>query len=226
MHNFAVGEYISTCRFCLEFSQIIGPGRCNQAPQVQENWFVCILKQIVSFSHCYQITDCDLPAPRNGWWGFEIRPQLSQWTFRASIFVFLAERDNLSVPRGPRQNGWDHLTPDHPSGIWGMALSLHGAHHTGEVSSLNCVYLLAPCRENLPINCMLILSLNDPMVFFALFFYKPALQSLDKSVNFTTPLLVHPSFASDIFPSALHFWLLRCYHALRPPSPKYIHINT
>lgn len=86
--------------------------------------------------------------------------------YRASIFVFLAERDNLSVPRGPRQNGWDHLTPDHPSGIWGMALSLHGAHHTGEVSSLNCVYLLAPCRENLPINCMLILSLNDPMVFF------------------------------------------------------------
>lgn len=41
-----------------------------------------------------------------------------------------------------------------------MALSLPLACPTAEVSSLNCVYLLAPRRENLPINCMLILSVN------------------------------------------------------------------
>lgn len=36
----------------------------------------------------------------------------------------------------------------------------------GDVASLNCVYLLAPCRENLPINCILILSVKFPRVFF------------------------------------------------------------
>lgn len=62
--------------------------------------------------------------------------------YRASIFVFLAERDNLSVPWGPRQNGWDHLTPDHPGGIWGMALSVHRAHpHRGGVISELCLFV-------------------------------------------------------------------------------------
>lgn len=70
----------SICRFFQLFNQIIKPDRCNQAPRVQANQFVCFLKRIVSFSHCYRITDCDLPAPCNGWCGFEIRPQLSQGT--------------------------------------------------------------------------------------------------------------------------------------------------
>lgn len=35
----------------------------------------------------------------------------------------------------------------------------------GEVSSLNCVYLLAPCRENLPINSALILLGSNPAIF-------------------------------------------------------------
>lgn len=90
--------------------------------------------------------------------------------YRASIFMFLAEWDYLSVPWGPRQNGRDHLTPDHPCGIWRMELSLQHAHPTGKVPSLNCVYLLSLCRKNLPINCMLILSVNDLMIFLLLSF--------------------------------------------------------
>lgn len=112
--------------------------------------------------------------------------------YHASIFVFLAGWDNLSIPWGPRQNGWDHLTPDHQCGIWGMALSLYCAHPMGEVSSLNCVYLLAPCRENLPINCMLILSVNDPMIFCC-FIFKPPPQPLEKLINFSPSLLITPS---------------------------------
>lgn len=43
-------------------------------------------------------------------------------------------------------------------------MSVRCAHPTGEVSSLNCVYLLPPCRENLPINWALILSVNDLLI--------------------------------------------------------------
>ncbi len=119
--------------------------------------------------------------------------------YRASIFVFLADWDYLSVPWGPRQNGWDHLTPDHPCGIWGMELSLCCAHPVGMVSSLNCVYLLSPCRENLPINCMLILSGNDPIIFCCCLFSNHHL----KFINFTTPLLIIPSFPPGIVSSAI-----------------------
>lgn len=98
-------------------------------------------------------------------------------------YVFPAEWDNLSVPLGPRQDGWVHLTPDHPCGIWGMAMSVRCAHPMGEVSSLNCVYLLAPCRENLPINCVLILSVNGPMIF----------------------LLSYTTSATNLWTSPLHF---------------------
>lgn len=107
-------------------------------------------------------------------------------------YVFPAEWDNLSVPLGPRQDGWVHLTPDHPCGIWGMAMSVRCAHPEGEVSSLNCVYLLAPCRENLPIICVLILSVNGPMIFFFVVLYNLN----HKFMNFPTPLLIVPSFLS------------------------------
>lgn len=77
----------------------------------------------------------------------------------------LSQRYGLNIPVSQKislsranERHWDHLTWDHSSGILGM----------GEVSSLNCVYLLAPCHENLPINCILILSANFPRVFFAL----------------------------------------------------------
>lgn len=127
-------------------------------------------------------------------------------------------------PWGPRQNGWDHLTPDRPSGIWGMVLSLCRARPTRDVSSLDCVYLLAPCRENLPINCMLILSVNYPTISCCCLSSNHHLSHLTNSP--TTPL-----HSSSSYPSLWHFALLlftsafiRCCHA--PPSPKYIHINT
>lgn len=124
--------------------------------------------------------------------------------YRASIFVFLAERDNLSVPWGPRQNGWDHLTPDHPWGIWGMVLSLRCAHPTGEVSSLNFVYLLAPCRENLPhqlhVNLVTKLAYN----FLLLSLLKPPTQPPDKFMSFI-PLLIAPSFLSLPYFFLLHY---------------------
>lgn len=46
----------------------------------------------------------------------------------------------------------------------------------GEVSSLNCVYLLAPCRENLPINSVLILLGCNPTIFL-----------IHKQMNFAPP---------------------------------------
>lgn len=116
-------------------------------------------------------------------------------------YVFPAEWDNLSVPLGPRQDGWVHLTPDHPCGIWGMAMSVRCAHPMGEVSSLNCVYLLAPCRENLPIICVLILSVNGPMILFCCLIQpQPQIYELPRSTSH------HPIL------SLWHFFL--CYSLL------------
>lgn len=89
--------------FLLLFHQIAQLDRRNQAPQVQENWFVCILKQIVSFSQCYQMTRSDLPGLCNGWRGFEIRPQLSRRTLSC-------RRVRISRPNGitfPSPGGQD-----------------------------------------------------------------------------------------------------------------------
>lgn len=80
--------------------------------------------------------------------------------YRTSIFRFVGEQNNFSVPCGSVRSGWDHLTLDHPHGILGMVVSILRSHTAGDLASLNCVYLLAPCRENLPINCILILSAN------------------------------------------------------------------
>lgn len=92
-----------------------------------------------------------------------------------------------------------------------MELSLCHAHPTGEVSYLNCVYLLAPCRANLPINCMLIFSVN----YLVIFCFKPPPQPLDNELHHSTH---HPFFLP--FSSSP-----RC-PSFKPPRPKYIHINT
>lgn len=127
--------------------------------------------------------------------------------YRASAYVFPAEWDNLSVPLGPRQDCWVHLTHDRARGITGIAMSARCAHLTGQVSPLNCVYLLAPCRENLPINCVLILSVNDPYDFFC--------------------CLIPPQpKIHELFSSVGHSCLLICCHALRTPSPRFILIIT
>lgn len=110
---------------------------------MQANRFVCILKRIVSFSHCYQITDCDLPAPCNGWCGFEIRPQLSLRTLSClHIRVFFAERDNLSVPWGAKTE-W--LGPsDTRSAVWNLgngAAPLLCPPHGGGVISELCLFV-------------------------------------------------------------------------------------
>lgn len=121
-------------------------------------------------------------------------------------YVFPAEWDNLSVPLGPRQDGWVHLTPDHPCGIWGMAMSVRCAHPEGEVSSLNCVYLLAPCRENLPIICVLILSVNGPMIFFfcCLIQPQPQIYELPHSTSHRPILSLSSFFLSAAMHSDLH----------------------
>lgn len=66
--------------------------------------------------------------------------------------------------------------------------SLQWNSGNGEVSSLNCVYLLAPCHENLPFNCILILSANFPGVFFA-FALKPLPSpAFDEFMTLSSPL--------------------------------------
>lgn len=96
--------------------------------------------------------------------------------YRASIFRFLGERDNLSVPGGRlRAAGttWHRITLLES---WEWRCLFNGTYAVrggGTVASLNCVYLLAPCRENLPINCILILSANFQVFLFIFLFFFP-----------------------------------------------------
>lgn len=69
--------------------------------------------------------------------------------YHAYKYVFPAERDNLSVPLG--QAGWVHLTPDHPCGIWGMAVSVRCVHPQQRCVIYELCLFVGICRGNLPI---------------------------------------------------------------------------
>lgn len=89
--------------------------------------------------------------------------------YRASVDVFPPEWDRLPVLPGSKRR-W--LRPSDTRslmvefGEWRCLLA--GLEPGGQVSSLSCVYLLASCGENLPINCMLILPVYDSTVLVVL----------------------------------------------------------
>lgn len=147
------------------FSQIVEANSCVEPPQAEAYQFACILKRIVSFSHCYQITECDPAAPRSGWCGFEIKPQLSGRTFSCLRRRVSPRRGHLPVLPGAKRR-WpspsDTTSLCVEFGEWRCPLA--GINPGGQVSPLSCVYLLASCSENLPINCMLILPVYDWVV--------------------------------------------------------------
>lgn len=89
--------------------------------------------------------------------------------YRASVDVFPPEWDHLPVLPGATRR-WpgpsDTTSLFVEFGEWRRPLA--GLNPGGQVSPLSCVYLLASCGENLPINCMLILPVYDSMVLVVL----------------------------------------------------------
>lgn len=187
------------------FSQIAEANRCKEPPHARANQFACILKRIVSFSHCYQITDCDPAAPRSGWCGFEIKPQLSGRTFRASVDAFPPEWDHLPVLPGAKRR-W--LAPSDTTslfvefGEWRCPLA--GLNPGGQVSPPSCVYLLASCGENLPINCMLILPVYDSLVLVVLRRRLTLKLALQLVTTASSALALRVSSASLVISAAMH----------------------
>lgn len=119
--------------------------------------------------------------------------------YRASVDVFPAEWDNLPVLSGAKRR-WlgpsDTRSPFVEFGEWRCPLA--GTDPGGQVSSPSCVYLLAPCGENLPINCMLILSVYDSIILVVL--------HRRRIMNLTFPLITVTSFSLWLFPSPLLLW--------------------
>lgn len=99
-------------------------------------------------------------------------------------------------------------------GIWGMAMSPGWADPGGQVSSPSCVYLLASCGENLPINCVLILPVYDSIVSVVL--------HRRRTMKLALQLITTTSFP---FGSSrpLYFFGHICCHALRPSIPPCMH---
>lgn len=118
--------------------------------------------------------------------------------YRASVDVFPPEWDGLPVLPRPKRR-WLRLSDTRSLfvefGEW--RCSLAGLDPGGQVSSPSCVYLLASCGKNLPINCVLILSVYNYR------FGRPALQTHDEV---GLPTHHHHIFSLWLFTSPLLLW--------------------
>lgn len=136
--------------------------------------------------------------------------------YRAPIFVFLAERDNLSVPLGAKT---ERLGPsDTRSPEWNLgngAVPLPGPPHEGCVISGLCLFVgTLSWKPSHQLHVNLVSKL--PYDFLLLSFFKPPPQPLDKFTNYTTPLLIILSFSLAFCSSSIHF----CLYSLLPCTSK------
>lgn len=135
--------------------------------------------------------------------------------YRASVDVFPPELDHLPVLPGAKRR-W--LRPSDTRslfvefGEWRCPLA--GLDPGGQVSSLSCVYLLASCGENLPINCVLILLVYDSIVLVDL--------HRRRMINSSPPPQRLLSFGSSCL---LYFFGQMCSPCIKT-QPQFLHACT
>lgn len=146
MNSLILWEWIKDINKCKWFISVVQPNcqaRCNQTPLAQENWFVCMLKHILSFPQCYRITDSDGRHWVTAALDLRLGHSCPRETYRPAVFVFLAEWDILSFPwRGAKTEMLG--PPDTGSAPWNLgngAVPLPCKATQGGVISELCLFV-------------------------------------------------------------------------------------